>query len=120
VAVPTQHGHTGGQIAVKEPGQPDHEQGPARVNGRLHLGTVTWLRVLISAAVVWPRARLRGKDSVEERAGFGAGRAVADLVGAEKAHLTTPCSWNITLIRRFAVRAFAEDAAQILDDSPGR
>ena len=42
-------------------------------------GAVTWLRVLFSAAVVWPRARLGGKDSVEERAGLGAGGAVADL-----------------------------------------
>ena len=44
------HGHVEGRVAVEEAGRLEHERRPARVDGRLHLGTDAELRAATCVA----------------------------------------------------------------------
>ena len=71
MAVPTQRGHGGGRIAVKEAGQLEHERGPARVKGGC-----TWARMRDSTATRVAAERLRAED----QPGTPAADAHADVI----------------------------------------
>jgi imidazolonepropionase-like amidohydrolase len=56
MAVPARRGHAEGRVAVDEAGRLEHERGPARVDGRLHLGTGAELRAATCVAAELLRA----------------------------------------------------------------